>query len=107
MTGFLTTKRYKYATVYVNQASPLSFVWLQKTEMADKTLLGKEAFKQYAKDQGVTIQGYHANNGTFKAYKWVTACHDKGQGLTFAGVNAHHQNSKPTRTGSNDVTTCQ
>ena len=27
-----------------------------------------------------------------KAIKWVTACREKGQGLTFAGVNAHHQN---------------
>jgi hypothetical protein len=54
--------------------------------------LGKEAFKQYAKDRGVNIEGYHAGNGIFKAQKWATACHEKGQGLTFAGVNAHHQN---------------
>ena len=26
MTGFLTTKRYQYATVYVDQASRLSYV---------------------------------------------------------------------------------
>jgi hypothetical protein len=36
--------------VYVDQASRLSFVWLQKTATAEETLLGKEAFKQYAKD---------------------------------------------------------
>jgi hypothetical protein len=40
----------------------------------------------------VSIQGYHADNGIFKAYKWVTACRNKGQALSFAGVNAHHQN---------------
>ena len=67
MTGFLTNKRYKYATVYVDQASRLSFVGLQKTATADKTLLGKEAFEQYAKDRGVKVEGYHADNGIFKA----------------------------------------
>ena len=92
MTGFLTMKRYKYATVYVDQASRLSFVWLQKTATADETLLGKEAFQQYAKDRGVKVLGYHADNGIFKAHKWVNACKSEGQGLTFAGVNAHHQN---------------
>jgi hypothetical protein len=50
MTGFLTTKRYQYATVYVDQASRLSFVWLQKTATAEETLLGREAFEQYAKE---------------------------------------------------------
>jgi hypothetical protein len=44
------------------------------------------------KDQGVMVQDYHANNGIFKAKKWVNACQGKGQGLTFSGVNAHHQN---------------
>jgi hypothetical protein len=38
------------------------------------------------------VQNYHADNGIFRAHKWVNACHSSGQGLTFAGVNAHHQN---------------
>lgn len=37
MTGFLTTKRYKYATVYVDQFSRLGFVYLQKTASAEET----------------------------------------------------------------------
>jgi hypothetical protein len=97
LSGFLTTKRYGYATVYVDHASRLSFVWLQKLTTADKTLLGKQAFKQYAKDRGVKIQAYHADNGIFRAYKWVEACQSKGQSLTFAGVNAHHQNGMAER----------
>ena len=86
------TKRDKYATVYVNQASRLSFLWLQKTATAEDTLQGKEAFEQYSKDHGVTIWAYHTGNGIFKAYQWVEACQQNGQGLIFAGVNAHHQN---------------
>jgi hypothetical protein len=97
MTGFLTTKRYKYATVYVDQATRLGFVYLQKTASADETLEGKEAFERYARDRGITIHAYHADNGIFKAYKWVEACRIKGQGLTFAGVNAHHQNGLAER----------
>ena len=76
----------------MDQASRLSFVWLQKTATAEETLEGKTAFEQYAKERGVIIQAYDADNGIFKAYKWVTACCEKGQPLTFAGVNAHHQN---------------
>jgi hypothetical protein len=92
MSGFLTMKRYKYATVYVDQASRLSFVWLQQGATADETLEGKEAFEQYAKERGVKIQAYHADNGIFRAHKWVMACRAQGQSLSFAGVNAHHQN---------------
>lgn len=92
LTGILTTKRYKYATIYVDQVSRLSFVWLQKTATADETLEGKTAFEKYALDRGVKVQNYHADNGIFRANKWVAACQSKGQGLTFAGVNAHHQN---------------
>jgi hypothetical protein len=67
-------------------------VWLQKSTTADETLLGKQAFEQYAKDRGVMIQAYHADNGIVRAHKWADACCNKGQPLTFAGVNAHHQN---------------
>jgi hypothetical protein len=74
MSGFLTMQRYKYARVYVDQASRLSFVWLKKSATADETLEGKTAFKQYAKDRGISIQAYHADNSTFCAHKWVMAC---------------------------------
>jgi hypothetical protein len=92
MIGFLTMTRYKHATIYVDQASRLSYVYLQKTATAEETLLGKEAFELHARERGVTILAYHADNGIFKAHKWVMACRGKGQSLTFAGVNAHHQN---------------
>ena len=97
MTGILTTKRYAYATVYVDQVSRLSFIWLQKTATADETIEGKTAFEKYAQDRGVTVLNYHADNGVFRAHKWVDACRSKQQGLTFAGVNAHHQNGLAER----------
>jgi hypothetical protein len=97
LSGFLTTKRYGYATVYIDHASRLGFVYLQKGTTADETFKGKIAFEQYAKDRGATIQAYHADNGIFRAHKWVEACKNKGQSLTFAGVNAHHQNGMAER----------
>jgi len=92
MTGFLTTKRYRYATVYVDQFSRLGFVYLQKTASAEETVEGKRAFEAYSHRHGVKVENYHADNGIFKAYKWVDACRLDGQGMTFAAVNAHHQN---------------
>ena len=56
MTGFLTGQRYKYATVYVDQYSKRSFVWLQKTASTVETLEGKMAFEQAAKDLNIQIE---------------------------------------------------
>ena len=60
MCGILTTKRYTCATVYVNQASKLGFVWIQKTTAAKDTVEGKNEFEKYARDRGVQTQHYHA-----------------------------------------------
>ena len=92
MVGFLTRQRYKYATVFVDQASRMGFVYLQKTCTAEETIEAKRAFEQYAENRGVKVQAYHADNGIFKAKKWVEECQQRKQDLTFAGVNAHHQN---------------
>jgi len=91
-TGRPTLLRYKYATVYVDHASKLGYIHLQSSADAKETLVGKTLFEKYALDSGVTIKRYHADNGIFKAHAWVEDCRNKGQGLTFAGVNAHHQN---------------
>ncbi len=53
MTGFLTTKRYKYATVYVDQFSRLGFIHLQKTASAEETIEGKKAFEAHARRHNV------------------------------------------------------
>ena len=92
MTGKLTTKHYNYATVFVDQYSWLSYVYLQKRATAEETLEGKWAFKAYVNISRVKVKGYHTDNGVFCANKWVENCIKQGQSLTFAGVNAHHEN---------------
>jgi hypothetical protein len=74
MTGKLTKKRYKYATVFVDQASKLGYVYFQKTSTVEETLEAKAAFQQYASDKHITIKAYHADNGIFRANKWQLAC---------------------------------
>ena len=97
MTGILTTKRYKYATVYVDQASRLGYVHLQRSSDAEETVQGKVAFEQYMQSLGLVVKGYQADNGIFRANKWQHACKERGQSLTFTGVNAHHQNGHAER----------
>ena len=41
MKGLLTTKKYQQATVYVDQALRLSYVYPQTTALAEDTLKGK------------------------------------------------------------------
>jgi hypothetical protein len=45
MTEFLTTKRYRYATVYIHQFSRLGFIYLQKTASAEETWKGRRYLK--------------------------------------------------------------
>jgi hypothetical protein len=82
MTGRLTTKRYKYATVFVDQFSGFSFVYLQKTAEVDETILAKKAFEETARQHGVEIKAYHADNGVFRSNKWVSECNQSRQRLT-------------------------
>ena len=97
LTGKLTTKRYKYATVFVDQYSGFSFVYLQKTSNAEETILGKKAFEATCRTHGISVRHYHVDNGIFRASKWVEECMRNNQALTFAGVNAHHSNGLAER----------
>ena len=94
MTGFITKKRYKYATVYVDQASGLAYVYMQKTSSAEEILESKRAFENHAGTCGVIVEAYHTDSGTFKAHAWGDECRRSRQALTFAGVGAHHANGK-------------
>jgi hypothetical protein len=70
----------------------MSFVYLQKTRSAEETLEGKEVYERFSATRGIQIEAYHADNGVFRAYKWLQDCNKKSQNLKFAGVNAHHSN---------------
>ena len=88
----LTTQRYHYATIFVDQYSKLSFVFLQKRITSAETVLAKQSFERFARDHGVRILHYHADNGRFADNGFIQACKDNNQGITYCGVNAHFQN---------------
>ena len=92
MAGFITKKRYKYATVFVDHATGYGYTHVQRTQSAEETLEAKTAFERHAAIHGVQVLHYHSDNGIFASQAWRTACANSNQGLTFAGVNAHHQN---------------
>ena len=53
--GTLTKQRYKYATVFVDQYSRLSYVHFQRTITSDETVQAKIAFERYLQERGVHI----------------------------------------------------
>ena len=97
ISGTLTKQRYRHACVFVDHKSDLSYTHLLKTQSASELIEAKESFEAYADSFGVIIKHYHADNGIFKSRKWVDSCNAAKQGLTFAGVNGHHQNGRTER----------
>ena len=86
------TQRYKYATVFVDQFSGYTFVYLQKHLTSKETVTAKHAFESSADQRGVKILHYHADNGRFADNAFIPNCKAQQQGLSYCGVNAHFQN---------------
>ena len=97
MTGRLTSRRYNYATVYVENSTGYGYVHLQETASADETIKGKHAFEALCYQNGLHVKHYQADNGTFRANKWREDCRQRHQQLTFAGAHAHFQNGVAER----------
>ena len=95
--GWLTKKRYRVATIFVDHYSGMSYIHLQKTTNADETLEAKLAFERYASKFQVQVKSYQADNGRFAENKFMAAIKEAGQTITFCGVNAHFQNAVAER----------
>ena len=92
--GRLTTRRYRVATIFVDHYSDLSYVHLQSSTKSDETVEAKLAFEAFARDHGVNVQHYHADNGRFADNLFMKSIQDSNQTITFCSVNAHHQNGR-------------
>ena len=57
-------------------------------------MAAKQAFEAAAREVGVTIQHYHANNGRFADQEFVQAIRRAGQTISYCRVNAHWQNGR-------------
>ena len=97
MRGFITNRRLHHATVFVDMFSHVGFVHCQETTGGEDTIKAKEAFELWARNRGVRIRHYHADNGRFAEKLWTDHCKSHGQTYSFCGVNAHHQNGVAER----------
>jgi len=66
MRGFLTRKRHKVTTAFVDHHSGCSCVHFQQTTSALETLEAKRCFERFAKSHRTRIGHCHADNGVFE-----------------------------------------
>ena len=70
MSGSITRMRYKVATIFVDVHSRYTWVHMQTSTNANETLIGKRNLEIHAKQHGITIRGYHSDNGVFSCAEW-------------------------------------
>ena len=90
--GFVTTKRYTCATIFVDHYSRFTYYYPQTSTNAEETVKAKKAFEAYSNSVGVKILHYHCDNGRFADKVFLAAVKDEKQTVSYYGVNAHHQN---------------
>ena len=89
--------RYGGGSLAVDHASKRVFIHHQVSLDARHTLIGKRLLERDAREVGVTIQRYHADNGIFASAEFKADCELKEQKLTFSASNSHHQNGVAER----------
>ena len=94
MNGILTSKKYNYATVFVDHFYRYSYMHLQNTASSEETLERKYAFERISSSSGIIIKQYHAENVIFRANAWIQDCQYRAnpQLTTYVGVDVHHTN---------------
>ena len=70
---------------------------MQETKEAKETVDGKQKFEGFCKTHGVDVKNYRADNHIYNSNLFRQSCAATGQGLTFSGVNAYHQNGVAER----------
>jgi hypothetical protein len=89
--------KFKGGALYVDHASCLVNCEHQVGFSAGETICGKQKFEKMCMDNGVVVQDYLTDSGTFKAHKFVAHIHETQQTMHFCGTNAHHQNGVTER----------
>jgi hypothetical protein len=97
MAGFLTRERYRYACVFVDHKTDYGYVYLLREQTTRSLIEAKRSFEAYSRAVGVKVKHYHADNGIFAAREWKEECTSNRQGMSYAGVNSHHQNGRAER----------
>ena len=91
------SEKYVGGTIFIDEASEYFWVHNQVSLNAKETLIGKHNFERNAIRNGVTILGYRADNGIYKADEFRDDLKKFGQSIQFCGVGAHHHNGVAER----------
>jgi hypothetical protein len=87
----LTKHRYHFATVFVDHYSDFTSIHFHMQLTSEETIKAKHGIEILA-----AINRYHAENGHFQDLAFKQECEQKGQRITYCGVNAHFQNGSET-----------
>jgi hypothetical protein len=71
------SKKFTGGTLFADHATLYIHCTNQVSLCVGETLKGKNAFEKYAKQSGVNITGYHADNAPFRAAEFVRNCDSK------------------------------
>jgi hypothetical protein len=89
--------KFKGGALYVEHASGRVHCEHQVGFSAGEIIRGKQSFEKVCMDNGVVVQDYLTDSGTFKGKKFVAHINETQQMMHFCGTNAHHQNGVAER----------
>ena len=90
--GFCKIERFVGSTVFVDNYSSFSLVYMMRSLNSEETMAAKHAIDRFSHSHGVKIMTYRADNGRFANNVFDQDYKTQQQGLTFFSVSAHYQN---------------
>ena len=79
-------------SLFVDHFSGFMWVHFQTSLSAAQAIQGKHGLERFAKQYGVKIKGYHADNHPFASEEFVTDLHSLDQSITYSAPGTHFQN---------------
>ena len=92
-------KKHQYTggTIMVDSASSLVYLDHQVSLTTSETIKTKKKFERFAKECGVKVLSYRADNQPFASNEFKAEIEQNNQTISFSGVGAHHQNGVAER----------
>ena len=94
MVVFLTSRKFQYASLTVDDRSDYTFSHHQESTISEETIIGKLAYESYLRKHVKEVTRCHADNVTHAVVRNKEEIENKKHTLTFCGIGNHHQNRK-------------
>jgi len=75
------------ATLFIDHASCFFHLSLHSSTGAQEGIDAKNKFERAAKEHGITIKEYHANNRVYQSKLFRSSCDTHDQNIAFCGIN--------------------